>query len=91
MVSRSQQVVTDTEEVEYQTVHRERSLCVRSGCEPAHLSLALPRRLVRYLSPRMLYAITASASCAFEWRSRSRSPMIDLYLKKAFSTRACRW
>ena len=40
---------------------------------------------------RMLHAIIASASCASECRARSRSPMIDLYRKKAFSTRACRW
>ena len=47
-----------------------------------------PRSVIRF---RMLHAITASASCAFECRARSRSPMIDLYLKKVFSTRACRW
>ena len=47
-----------------------------------------PRSVIRF---RMLHAITASASCALEWRARSRSPMIDLYLKKTFSTRACRW
>ena len=47
-----------------------------------------PSSVIRF---RMLHAITASESWAFEWRARSWSPMIDLYLKKAFSTRACRW
>ena len=46
-----------------------------------------PSSVIRF---RMLHAITASVSWAFACRARSRSPMIDLYRKKAFSTRACR-
>ena len=46
-----------------------------------------PSSLIRF---RMLHAIAASASWVFECRERSRSPMIDLYRKKAFSARACR-
>ena len=38
-----------------------------------------------------LHASTDSSSCAARVRPRSRSPRIDLYRKKAFSTRAWRW
>ena len=47
-----------------------------------------PSSVMRF---RMLQAIAASVSCALECLARSRFPMIDLYRKKAFSTRACRW
>ena len=47
-----------------------------------------PSSVMRF---RMLHAIAASLSWAMGCRARSRPPMIDLYLKKAFSTRACRW
>ena len=40
---------------------------------------------------RTLQAISVSAFCAFGSRARSRSPMIDLYLKKVFSTVPWRW
>ncbi len=37
------------EEIQYESVYREKLLRVPGGCEPAHLSLALPRRLMRDL------------------------------------------
>ncbi len=39
----------DSEEIQHESVDREKSLRVRSGFEPAHLSLALSRRLMRHL------------------------------------------
>ena len=39
----------DPEEIQYESVYREKPLRVRGGLEPAHLSLALPRRLMRDL------------------------------------------
>ncbi len=38
-------------EIEHEAVDREKSLRVRRRFEPAHLSLALPRRLVRHFGP----------------------------------------
>ena len=51
MVNSSEQVTADTEEAEHKTMHREKPLRVRGGFEPAHLSHALSRRLVRDLRP----------------------------------------
>ena len=39
----------DSEEIQHESVDREKPLRVRSGFEPAHLSLALSRRLMRHL------------------------------------------
>ena len=39
----------DSEEIQHESVDREKPLRVRSGFEPAHLSLALSRRLMRNL------------------------------------------
>ena len=39
----------DSEEIQHESVYRENPLRVRSGFEPAHLSLALSRRLMRNL------------------------------------------
>src|SRR5712692_1214280 len=36
-----------TEQIPNEAVNRQESLCVRSGFEPSHLSLALARRLMR--------------------------------------------
>ena len=47
-----------------------------------------PSSVMRF---KMLHAMAASVSWAMGCRARSRPPMIDLYRKKAFSTRACRW
>ncbi len=47
-----------------------------------------PSSVIRF---RMLQASSASVFCAFECRVRSRVPMIDLYLKKAFTTVPWRW
>lgn len=55
---------------------------------PVANEVGRPSSVMRF---RMLHAIAASVSCALGCRARSRSPMIDLYRKKAFSTRACRW
>ena len=46
MVDGSQQVAAETEQIQHDAVDREQSLRVRGGFEPAHLSLALSRRLV---------------------------------------------
>ena len=60
--------------------------------EAPHLPISYdsgpPRSVIRF---RMLHASSASALCPPGVRARRPVPMIDLYLKKAFSTRACRW
>ena len=40
---------TNPEEIQYESVYREKPLRVPGGFKPAHLSLALPRRLMRDL------------------------------------------
>lgn len=49
MVDGPQQVAADTKEILNESVRREKTLRVRGGFEPSHLSLALPRRLMRNL------------------------------------------
>ncbi len=49
MVDGSQQVTTDTKEIQHDAVHRQEPLRVCSRGEPPHLSLALAGRLVRHL------------------------------------------
>ena len=60
--------------------------------EAPHLPISYdsgpPRSVIRF---RMLHASSASALSPPGVRVRRPVPMIDLYLKKAFSTRACRW
>jgi hypothetical protein len=46
-------------------------------------------RPISVIAFRTLHASSASASCRSGVRARRRFPMIDLYRKKAFSTRAC--
>ncbi len=43
-------MAADPEEIQYESVYREKPLRERRGFEPAHLSLALPRRLMRDLA-----------------------------------------
>ena len=54
MVDSSEQVTAHAEEIEDEALDREKSLRVRGGLEPAHLSLALSGRLMRdfLLPPR---------------------------------------
>ena len=47
MVHGSQEVTTDTKEIQHDAMHRQESLRVRRF-EPAHLALAVPGRLVRH-------------------------------------------
>ena len=49
MVRRPKQMSPDPEEIQHESVDREKPLRVRRGFEPAHLSLALSRRLMRNL------------------------------------------
>jgi len=49
VVNRSEQMSIDTKEILHGFVHREKSLRVGGGLELAHLSLALPRGLMRHL------------------------------------------
>ena len=49
MVDGSQQVTTETEQIQHDAVHRQETLRVRGGCEPAHVSFTLPRGLMRDL------------------------------------------
>ena len=46
VVNRSEQVPAETEQIQHEAVDREKSLYVRSGFEPTHLTLALSRWLV---------------------------------------------
>ena len=59
--------------------------------EAPHLPISYdsgpPRSVIRF---RMLHASSASAIGPPGVRARRPVPMIDVYLKKAFSTRACR-
>ncbi len=66
---------------------------VECGCErlnqlPIAADAGRPSSVIRL---RMLQASRASTTWASGSRARSRSPRIDLYRKKAFSTRTCRW
>ena len=54
VVRRPQQMSADSEEIQYEAVHGKEPLRLHSGLEPAHLSLALSRRLMRDLSPVVL-------------------------------------
>ena len=49
VVARSQPVPAQVEEIPNRTVHRQKSLRVSSGLEPAHLPLSLSGRLMRDL------------------------------------------
>ena len=49
----------DSEEIQHESVDREKPLRVRSGFEPAHLSLALSRRLMRNLCAVVLVSVRA--------------------------------
>ncbi len=49
MVNGSEQVTAHSEEIQHEAVDREKPLRVRGGFEPAHLSFALPRGLMRDL------------------------------------------
>ena len=51
MISCSQEMPSDAEEVLDDSVHREKSLRLSRGLEPSHLSLPLPRRLVGDFRP----------------------------------------
>ena len=55
---------------------------------PMPYDAGLPSPVIRL---RMLHAITASVTRPPGERARRSPPMIALYRKKAFSTRACRW
>jgi membrane protein DedA with SNARE-associated domain len=63
MVDGSQQVAADTKEILNESVDREKRLRVRSRFEPPHLSLALPRGLMRrsHVWPVRGAAVTLSA------------------------------
>ena len=54
MVHGSQEVATDTKQIQHDALHRQKSLRVRGRFEPAHLSLAVPGRLVRHFSSIVL-------------------------------------
>ena len=54
---------------------------------PMAYESGLPRSVIRF---KMWHAMSTSACCPPGARARRRSPMIDLYRKTAFSTRACR-
>ena len=49
MADGAQDVTPDTIQIQHDALHRQASLRVRSSCEPAQLSLAVPGRLVRHV------------------------------------------
>jgi hypothetical protein len=51
MMCRPEQVTTYPEEIPHETMHGHEALRVAGGLEPAHLALALARRLMRELGP----------------------------------------
>ncbi len=53
----------DPEEIQHESVYREKLLRVPGGFEPAHLSIALPRRLMRDL--RCLTRLSPSLEALF--------------------------
>ena len=58
------------------------------GHRPIAYDAGLPKSLIRFST---LHARTPSDPCPAALRARRPSPMIDVYRKKTFSTRACRW
>ena len=63
----------DPEEIQHESVDREKPLRVHGGFEPAHLSLALSRRLMRTLCAALtpLYVKTAAQEASLScWRVR---------------------
>ena len=59
MVDGSQEVTTDTKQIQHDAVHRQELLGLRSRGEPPHLSLALAGRLVRHFRPIVLVLLRA--------------------------------
>ena len=55
---------------------------------PMRYDAGLPRSVIRF---RMSHESRASATCPPRVRARRPPSRIDLYRKKVFSTRACRW
>ncbi len=54
MVHGSQEVTTDTKQIQHDAMHRQESLRVRGRFESTHLSLTLPGRLVRHFGSIVL-------------------------------------
>ena len=54
MVDGSQEVTTDTKQIQHDAVHRQEPLRLRSRGEPPHLSLTRAGRLVRHVRPIVL-------------------------------------
>ena len=59
MVGCPEQGAADTEEVEHESMHGEKSLHVSGGLESSHLSLALPGRLMGHLGSIVLVLLRA--------------------------------
>ena len=49
VVHRLEEVAADAKEILHESMDREKPLRLRGGLEPAHLALALPRRLMLHL------------------------------------------
>ena len=58
-MSRAQQVSADPKQILHTTMHRQEALRVSDRLEPAHLALALPRRLMRDLRSVVLVLLRA--------------------------------
>ena len=59
MVRRPQEMSPDPEEIQHESVDREKPPRVRRGFDPAHLSRALSRRLMRNLCAVVLVSVRA--------------------------------
>ena len=68
VVNRSEQVAADTKEILHEAVYREKSLRGRGGFEPAHLALALARRLMRHFRAVVL-VLVRGVWTARPWRN----------------------
>ena len=66
MVDGSQEVTTDTKQIQHDAVHRQEPLRLRSRGEPPHLSLTLAGRLVRHFRPIVLVLLRAVHHCGHD-------------------------
>jgi 23S rRNA-/tRNA-specific pseudouridylate synthase len=75
MVDGPQQVAADTKEIRNESVDREKTLRVRGGFEPSHLSLALPRGLMGDLRS-IVFVLPGAVACSKRFETHPRSKCV---------------
>ena len=88
----------DSEEMQHESLDREKPLRVRGGCEPAHLSLALSRRLMRHFCAVVLVSVRAMGDGQHDCSVRSpvaaqlvgdQSPRLTLLALQQLAEKTC--